>query len=53
MSEKPVTVIGVRGLPLICEGDHLPSLICEQVALEDLHGVALDAAQGRPRPAGP
>lgn len=35
MSEKPITVIGVRGLPLICEGDDLPSLICERVALEE------------------
>jgi coenzyme F420-0:L-glutamate ligase/coenzyme F420-1:gamma-L-glutamate ligase len=35
MSEKPVTVIGVRGLPLICEGDDLPSLICERVSLEE------------------
>lgn len=35
MSEKPVTVIGVRGLPLICEGDDLPSLICERVFLEE------------------
>jgi coenzyme F420-0:L-glutamate ligase/coenzyme F420-1:gamma-L-glutamate ligase len=35
MSEKPVTVIGVRGLPLICKGDDLPALICERVPLED------------------
>jgi len=35
MSEKPVTVTGVRGLPLICEGDDLPALICERVAIED------------------
>ncbi len=35
MREMPVTVIGVRGLPLIQEGDDLPSLICERVSLED------------------
>jgi coenzyme F420-0:L-glutamate ligase/coenzyme F420-1:gamma-L-glutamate ligase len=35
MSEKPVTVIGVRGLPLIRGGDDLPSLICERVSLEE------------------
>ncbi|NTU99949.1 MAG: coenzyme F420-0:L-glutamate ligase [Methanoregulaceae archaeon] len=35
MSEKPITVIGVRGLPLIQGGDDLPSLICERVSLEE------------------
>jgi coenzyme F420-0:L-glutamate ligase/coenzyme F420-1:gamma-L-glutamate ligase len=35
MSEEPIMVIGVRGLPLIREGDDLASLICERVSLED------------------
>jgi coenzyme F420-0:L-glutamate ligase/coenzyme F420-1:gamma-L-glutamate ligase len=35
MSEKPIMVIGVRGLPLIREGDNLASMICERVSLED------------------
>ncbi len=48
MSEKPVMVIGVRGLPLICEGDDLPSLICERVALEEGkgRGVGFDETGG-------
>jgi len=35
MSEEPIMVIGVRGLPLICGGDDLPSLICGRISLEE------------------
>jgi coenzyme F420-0:L-glutamate ligase/coenzyme F420-1:gamma-L-glutamate ligase len=35
MSEKPIMVIGVRGLPLIQKGHDLAALIAKQVSLED------------------
>jgi coenzyme F420-0:L-glutamate ligase/coenzyme F420-1:gamma-L-glutamate ligase len=35
MSEEPIMVFGVRGLPLIQEGDDLVALICERFSFED------------------
>lgn len=35
MREEPITVFGVRGLPLIREGDDLCALIAERAALSD------------------
>jgi coenzyme F420-0:L-glutamate ligase/coenzyme F420-1:gamma-L-glutamate ligase len=35
MSEKPIMVFGVRGLPLIREGDDLAALICERFSLDN------------------
>ncbi len=35
MSEEPIMVFGVRGLPLIKEGDDLVALICERFSFEN------------------
>jgi len=35
MSEEPIEVIGVSGLPIIHEGDDLPALICAAIKLEN------------------
>lgn len=35
MSEEPIEVIGVAGLPIIHEGDDLPALICAAIQLRD------------------
>ena len=35
MSEEPIEVIGVSGLPIIHEGDDLPALICAAITLQN------------------
>ena len=35
MSEEPIEVIGISGLPIIHEGDDLPALICAAISLQN------------------